>query len=82
MISSRFIQDYHLKFTRDHNVVVIFNYFFVVSLSDSKILRRFSTVFEELKSVWSSAKIVRWSDLYKIEKSLKKMFNERNRTKI
>ena len=28
---------YRMKFTRDHNLVVIFDYFIVVSLSDSKI---------------------------------------------
>ena len=76
MISPALIEDYRLKFTRNHNLVIIFNHFIVASLSDSKILIRFSTVLAELKSVLSSAKIVSRCDLYKIEKSLKKASNE------
>ena len=75
MISPAFIEDHRLKFTRNHNLVIIFNYF-IVSLSDSKILIRFSTVLAELESVLSSAKVVSRSNFYKIEKSLKKVFNE------
>ena len=70
MISPALIEDYRLKFTRKK-----FIYHFT-SLSDSKILIRFSTVLAELKSVLSSAKIVSRCDLYKIEKSLKKASKE------
>ena len=75
MISPGFIEDHRLKFTRNHNLVIIFNHF-IVSLSYSEILIRFSTVLAELDSVLSSAKVVSRSNLYKIEKSLKKVFNE------
>ena len=59
MISFVFIEDYRLKFIWIYNYVVIFNDIYI-SLSDSRILIRFSIVLAKLGRVLSSGKL--WAE--------------------